>query len=88
MRLHPCRYYNTISFLIQLFTCISLNRSCDADPVVLAQYIVALIGNEQLNADLKASLEEKLHEFFDDRKFFFCSSLVFFFTHVLSYFNV
>lgn len=42
--------------------------SCDADPTVLAQYIIALIGNEELDDRLKSSLEEKLHEFFDDRK--------------------
>jgi RNA-binding protein 26 len=42
--------------------------SCDADPTVLAQYIVALIGHEELNDALKLSLQEKLSEFFDDRK--------------------
>ncbi|KAI8638028.1 hypothetical protein BD408DRAFT_423561 [Parasitella parasitica] len=40
---------------------------CDADPVVLAQYIIALIGNEERNDALKASLESKLNEFFDDQ---------------------
>lgn len=45
--------------------------SCDADPTVLAQYIIALIGDEDLDDRLKSSLEEKLHEFFDDRKFLF-----------------
>lgn len=42
--------------------------SCDADPKVLAQYIIALIGNGECNDDLRASLEDKLKEFFDDRK--------------------
>ncbi|CEP09278.1 hypothetical protein [Parasitella parasitica] len=40
---------------------------CDADPVVLAQYIIALIGNEERNDALKANLESKLNEFFDDQ---------------------
>ncbi|KAI7901497.1 uncharacterized protein BX663DRAFT_544230 [Cokeromyces recurvatus] len=40
---------------------------CDADPAVLAQYIVALIGNEPLDDSLKSSLESKLNEFFDDQ---------------------
>jgi hypothetical protein len=35
----------------------------------LAQYIIALIGNEERNDSLKSSLESKLNEFFDDRKF-------------------
>lgn len=49
--------------------------SCDADPKVLAQYIIALIGNGERNDALRASLEDKLKEFFDDRKlnFFFFS---------------
>ncbi|KAI9476019.1 MAG: hypothetical protein EXX96DRAFT_575465 [Benjaminiella poitrasii] len=40
---------------------------CDADPAVLAQYIIALIGTEPLNDSLKGSLESKLTEFFDDQ---------------------
>lgn len=42
--------------------------SCDADPKVLAQYIIALIGNGERNDALRASLDDKLKEFFDDRK--------------------
>lgn len=45
-----------------------LMNSCDADPVVLAQYIIALIGTGECNDALKTSLESKLNEFFDDRK--------------------
>ncbi|GAA5807906.1 hypothetical protein MFLAVUS_001286 [Mucor flavus] len=48
---------------------------CDADPTVLAQYIIALIGNEQLDDVLKASLQEKLHEFFDDQTMPFINRL-------------
>ncbi|KAL7314871.1 hypothetical protein PS15m_006386 [Mucor circinelloides] len=40
---------------------------CDADPVVLAQYIIALIGSGERNDSLKTSLESKLNEFFDDQ---------------------
>jgi RNA-binding protein 26 len=49
--------------------------SCDADPKVLAQYIIALIGNGERNDALRASLEDKLKEFFDDRKLNFFLSL-------------
>ncbi|KAI8087958.1 uncharacterized protein B0P05DRAFT_530835 [Gilbertella persicaria] len=40
---------------------------CDADPAVLAQYIIALIGNEERNDALKANLQSQLNEFFDDQ---------------------
>ncbi|CAO3608412.1 unnamed protein product [Mucor fragilis] len=40
---------------------------CDADPVVLAQYIIALIGTGECNDALKTNLESKLNEFFDDQ---------------------
>lgn len=40
---------------------------CDADPVVLAQYIVALIGTGECNDALKTNLESKLNEFFDEQ---------------------
>ncbi|KAI8877398.1 hypothetical protein K501DRAFT_260452 [Backusella circina FSU 941] len=47
------------------FVCKEVESLCDADPKVLAQYITALIRNEEPNDALKASLQEKLNEFFD-----------------------
>ncbi|RCH90332.1 hypothetical protein CU098_007575, partial [Rhizopus stolonifer] len=49
------------------FVCKEVASLCDADPKVLAQYIIALIGNGECNDDLRASLEDKLKEFFDDQ---------------------
>ncbi|KAF7732044.1 hypothetical protein EC973_007149 [Apophysomyces ossiformis] len=43
---------------------------CDADPEVLAQYIIALISTGESPEVLQASLEEKLKEFFDNRRLF------------------
>ncbi|KAG0174358.1 hypothetical protein DFQ30_004671 [Apophysomyces sp. BC1015] len=40
---------------------------CDADPEVLAQYIIALISTGESAEVLQASLEEKLKEFFDNQ---------------------
>lgn len=42
--------------------------SCDADPPVLAQYIIALIGTETLDDNLKSKLQENLKDFFEGRK--------------------
>ncbi|KAG0162606.1 hypothetical protein DFQ30_001652 [Apophysomyces sp. BC1015] len=41
--------------------------TCDADPEVLAQYILALVSTGESTETLKSSLAEKLNEFFDDR---------------------
>ncbi|KAI8375161.1 hypothetical protein BD560DRAFT_327017 [Blakeslea trispora] len=48
---------------------------CDADPAVLAQYIVALIGNEERNDAFKTKLESQLNEFFDDQTMPFINRL-------------
>ncbi|RCH94506.1 hypothetical protein CU097_010822 [Rhizopus azygosporus] len=52
---------------LEEFVCNEVASLCDADPKVLAQYIIALIGNGERNDALRASLEDKLKEFFDDQ---------------------
>lgn len=61
-------FINDCIFITNVIYLFLIKNSCDADPTVLAQYIIALIGNENLDDALKASLQEKLNEFFDDRK--------------------
>ncbi|KAI7896574.1 uncharacterized protein EV154DRAFT_491488 [Mucor mucedo] len=60
---------------LEVFVSKEVASLCDADPTVLAQYIIALIGNEDLDDRLKSSLEEKLHEFFDDQTMPFINRL-------------
>ncbi|KAG0744708.1 hypothetical protein G6F57_007813 [Rhizopus arrhizus] len=52
---------------LEEFVCNEVASLCDADPKVLAQYIIALIGNGERNDALRASLDDKLKEFFDDQ---------------------
>ncbi|KAI8378799.1 hypothetical protein EDC96DRAFT_604465 [Choanephora cucurbitarum] len=52
---------------LEEFVSKEVSSLCDADPAVLAQYIVALIGNEERNDALKAKLETQLSEFFDSQ---------------------
>ncbi|KAI9263780.1 hypothetical protein BY458DRAFT_587720 [Sporodiniella umbellata] len=52
---------------LEEFVCNEVASLCDADPKVLAQYIIALIGKGERNEALRASLEDKLNEFFEDQ---------------------
>ncbi|KAI9277388.1 hypothetical protein BY458DRAFT_585363 [Sporodiniella umbellata] len=52
---------------LEEFVCKEVASLCDADPQVLAQYITALIGTGECNDALRASLDDKLKEFFDDQ---------------------
>jgi hypothetical protein len=49
---------------------ISFVYSCDADPDVLAQYVLALLKNNKPTSELKESVTEQLEDFLKDRKYF------------------
>lgn len=42
--------------------------SCDAEPDVLADYIIALLKHDGTEAELSALLNEQLSDFLDDSK--------------------
>lgn len=50
--------------------------SCDADPDVLAQYVLALLKNNKPTSELKESVTEQLEDFLKDRKYFAHSALI------------
>ncbi|CAO3688210.1 unnamed protein product [Rhizopus stolonifer] len=52
---------------LENFVCNEVASLCDADPKVLAQYIIALIGKGEHNDALRISLQDKLVEFFEDQ---------------------
>ncbi|CAO3596647.1 unnamed protein product [Absidia cylindrospora] len=43
-----------------------VSTSCDADPEILTNYVLALLSESKSTADIKSSLREKLQEFFED----------------------
>ncbi|KAF7732821.1 hypothetical protein EC973_000097 [Apophysomyces ossiformis] len=52
---------------LRAYICREVKSLCDADPEVLAQYILALVSTGESTDSLKISLAEKLNEFFDDQ---------------------
>lgn len=45
-----------------------MSYSCDADPDVLAQYVLALLKNNKPSSKLQVSVNEQLEDFLKDRK--------------------
>jgi RNA-binding protein 26 len=50
--------------------------SCDADPDVLAQYVLALLKNNKPSSELKVSVIEQLEDFLKDRKLHYFSIIM------------
>ncbi|KAI7870676.1 hypothetical protein BDF14DRAFT_1504746 [Spinellus fusiger] len=52
---------------LKAFLCKEVESICDAEPEVLANFVMTILGNKDTDATLRASLEKNLRDFLDDQ---------------------